>query len=59
LGRSGCKGVCYDKAKGLWRASIVYHGRRKHLGYFRDKRDAPKAYDRTAKQYHRPFAGLP
>jgi len=57
-GRSGYKGVWLAKDKGLWRASIVCCGERKHLGYFRDKRDAAKAYDRAAKQYHGEFAVL-
>jgi HNH endonuclease len=57
-GRSGYKGVWLAKDKGLWRASIVCCGQRKHLGYFQDKRDAAKAYDRAASQYHGPFAVL-
>ncbi len=54
--RSGYKGVWLAKDKGLWRASIVCCGERKHLGYFRDKRDAAKAYDRAAREYHGEFA---
>ncbi len=57
-GRSGYKGVWLAKDKGLWRASIVCCGKRRHLGYFRDKRDAAKAYDRAARQYHGEFAVL-
>ena len=57
-GRSGYKGVWLAKNKGLWRASIVCCGQRKHLGYFRDKRDAAKAYDRAAQEYHGEFAVL-
>ena len=57
-GRSGYKGVWLAKDKGLWRASIVCCGQRKHLGYFRDKRDAARAYDRAAKEYHGEFAVL-
>ena len=57
-GRSGYKGVWLAKDKGLWRAAIVCHGKRKHLGYFRDKQDAAKAYDRAARAYHGPFAVL-
>jgi hypothetical protein len=56
--RSGYKGVCLAKDKGLWRAAIVCNGQRKHLGYFRDKRDAAKAYDRAARKYHGSFAVL-
>ncbi|MBN2313359.1 MAG: HNH endonuclease [Sedimentisphaerales bacterium] len=55
-GRSGYKGVWLAKDKGLWRAAIVCHGKRKHLGYFHDKCEAAKAYDRAAREYHGPFA---
>jgi hypothetical protein len=57
-GRSGYKGVWLAKNKGLWRASIVCCGQRKHLGYFRDKCAAAKAYDRAAQEYHGEFAML-
>lgn len=57
-GGSGYKGVWLAKDKGLWRASIVCHGERKHLGYFREKHDAAKAYDRAAQEYHGEFAVL-
>ena len=53
---SGYKGVCYDKAKRRWRAAIVHHGRRIHLGYFKDKIPAAKAYDDAAKKYFGQFA---
>jgi hypothetical protein len=56
--RSGYKGVCFAKGKGLWRAAIVFHGGRKHLGYFTDKIDAAKAYDDAAKKYYKEFARL-
>jgi hypothetical protein len=54
--RSGYKGVCYDKAKRRWRAAIVNHGRRIHLGYFEDKIEAAKAYDAAARKYCGQFA---
>jgi hypothetical protein len=56
--RSGYKGVCYDKTKRRWRAAIVNHGRRIHLGYFEDKIEAAKAYDAAAKKYCGQFALL-
>jgi hypothetical protein len=55
---SGYKGVCYDKVKQRWRAAIVNHGRRIHLGYFEDKIAAAKAYDEVAKKYCGQFALL-
>jgi hypothetical protein len=56
--RSGYKGVWLAKDKGLWRAAIVCHGRRIHLGYFTDKIDAAKAYDDAAIKYYKEFASL-
>jgi hypothetical protein len=54
--RSGYKGVWFAADKGLWRAAIVYHGRRIHLGYFKDKIAAAKAYDAAARKYYKQFA---
>ena len=54
--RSGYKGVFFAKDKGLWRTVIVFHGERKHLGYFADKIDAAKAYDAAARKYYKEFA---
>jgi len=56
--RSGYKGVWFAKDKGLWRAAIVCHGRRIHIGYFRDKIAAAKAYDAAARKYYKEFARL-
>jgi hypothetical protein len=54
--RSGYKGVWFARDKGLWRAAIVYHGRRIHLGYFKDKISDAKAYDTAARKYYGEFA---
>jgi hypothetical protein len=54
--RSGYKGVCFASDKCMWRAAIVCHGRRIHLGYFHSKIDAAKAYDSAAKKYYGEFA---
>ena len=54
--RSGYKGVWFAADKGLWRAAIVCHGKRLHLGYFSSKIDAAKAYDAAAIKYYGEFA---
>jgi hypothetical protein len=54
--RSGYKGVWFAADKDLWRASIVCHGRRIHLGYFKDKMAAARAYDTAARKYYGEFA---
>ena len=56
--RSGYKGVWFAKDKHLWRAAIVCNRKRLHLGYFRDKVDAAKAYDNAARKFHGRFANL-
>jgi len=56
--RSGYKGVCFTRDKGLWRAAIVCNRKRIHLGYFRDKRDAAKAYDKAARIHFGEYAVL-
>lgn len=40
---SGIKGVHYQKAANSWMAYINYRGKRKHLGYFKEKADAVAA----------------
>jgi len=55
---SGYKGVWFVSDKGLWRAAIVCNRRRIHLGYFRDKCAAARAYDIAARKYHGVFANL-
>jgi len=56
--RSGYKGVWFARDKGLWRAAIVCNRRRIHLGYFRDKREAAKAYDTAARLHFGEYAVL-
>jgi hypothetical protein len=54
--RSGYKGVWFARDKGLWRASIVCNRKRIYLGYFRDRHEAAKAYDKASLKYHGRFA---
>lgn len=46
--RSGFKGVCWCNRTGKWLAQLRLYGRTKFLGYFADKTEAAKAYDRAA-----------
>jgi hypothetical protein len=49
-GASGLKGVYWSKARGMWEAKLAHPKgvvpRNEHLGFFADKRDAARAYDR-------------
>lgn len=58
--------VCSSKFKGVdwcsrerrWRSRIMVENKCKHLGYFRNEKEAAKAYDIAAKQYFGEFARL-
>ena len=54
--RSGYKGVVLEKRQ--WRARIKINGKDKHLGMFRDIRDAARAYDAAAFDMFGEFAYL-
>lgn len=53
-GLSGIKGVSFHKGK--WRSRIFVNGRSQHLGYFKTKEDAARAYDSAAMEYFGAFA---
>lgn len=40
---SGCRGVSFDRSKGLWEAIIIFRRKRKRLGYFKNYEDAVAA----------------
>ena len=42
------KGVCFSKERDKWRARIMLSGRRKHLGYFANEKEAAFAYNEAA-----------
>jgi hypothetical protein len=53
---SGFKGVNLHKFSGLWRASIGFRGKSRHLGYFHSPEDAARAYDAAAADLFGEFA---
>lgn len=55
---SGCKGVSLYKRLNLWRADIAVAGRKKCLGYFKEKEQAIAAYRTAALALHGQFAKL-
>ncbi len=56
---SGYKGVHWFARDNRWRARIVIEkGREQHLGYFDDKIEAAKAYNKAAKKHFGEFAWL-
>jgi len=57
-GKSQYKGVKWHKHVKKWVAVISVDGRKKHLGYFTDEKEAAKAYDRAAKELRGEFAVL-
>lgn len=55
-GSSKYLGVCWDKSRSLWIASIKYGGRHYIIGRFANEIDAAKAYDARAIINHGEFA---
>lgn len=52
---SGYKGVRWNDKQKSWQARIVVSGKHIHVGYFSNKEDAARAYDKVAKQQHGEF----
>ena len=56
--KSGYKGVCWDKSRGRWKATIGIAGRLINIGRYDDIIVAAQAYDSAAKEHHGDFAHL-
>ncbi len=56
--KSGYKGVFFHKGCGKWWAYINKDGKRHHLGFFGDKIEAARAYNKAALKLHGEFARL-
>jgi hypothetical protein len=54
---SGYKGVCWNKERGKWWASITLNGKRTHLGYFADIDTAAKVREDASIKYFGEFVG--
>ena len=51
--RAGSKGVCFDKRRQMWRATISSAAKRaRHLGYFPTAEEAAKAYREASERFH-------
>lgn len=54
--KSGYKGVSWYPKSNKWQASIGLNRKVKHLGYFKCKHEAARAYNLAARMYHGKFA---
>lgn len=57
-GKSGFRGVHYHRRDNLWHARISVGNKNVGLGYYKDKLDAARAYDRAALKLSGEFAIL-
>jgi len=55
VGKSGCKGVYWDKKLQKWRARIRFENKHVHLGYYFNKDDAITASTSFRKENHGEF----
>ena len=55
-GSSSYKGVWFDAAKGVWKASIRFKEKRHYIGQFNTEVEAAIAYDRLASEIQGKFA---
>ena len=55
---SGYKGVCYDKMRGKYMASISCKGHQRSLGRYNTPEEAAEAYNKAAIELHGEYAWL-
>jgi hypothetical protein len=55
---SGFKGVSWHKNRKIWYVHIRHNKKLMHIGSFKDKEEAARAYDRKAIELHGKFAKL-
>jgi len=55
---SGYKGVYWRSDRNKWRAEIKYYNSNIHLGYYKNKKEAAKAYNKKALELFGEFAYL-
>ena len=55
---SGFNGVCWDKARGKWSASITMRGKSQHLGRFFSLREAAQAVSKAKANYAQTYETL-
>jgi hypothetical protein len=53
---SGYKGVGWNKGSNKWEVRIKHHGKVHRVGYYVDKEEAAKAYDKVARLYFGEYA---
>lgn len=53
---SGYKGVSWNKSAGKWQVHIRKDSKSVNLGYFVDKEEAARAYDKASRMYHKTFS---
>ena len=51
--RTRCKGYCFDKSKGKYKAQIQLNGTNSHIGYFNTETEAREAYLNKKKELHK------
>lgn len=54
--KSGFKGVSFHKRAGKWRARVKFNRKENHIGLFKSKIEAARAYDKLAVKLFGEFA---